>query len=184
MTVTADGLKRTNDGKLFVTIAGSDGSSTPAGAPGFATLMAQSFAAVSGAADTNENALATVTIPANTLGANGALFIETHWAFTNNANTKTLRLRFSGIGGTAIFSQGATTQQTGWARTMMANRGVTNSQFASSIITYVGNTIGNSIGSTAAIDTTAATTLVISGQKATAGDTLTLEGYSVWCLRP
>jgi hypothetical protein len=34
-------------------------------------------------------------------------------------------------------------------------------------------------GTTAAVDTTAATTIVISVQKATAGDTVKLESYSV-----
>lgn len=150
-------------------------------APANGITLGQSLAAVTAPADTLENVLATVTIPAGAMGLNGLLRINTGWSFTNNANSKNLRIRFNGVGGTAYMSAvGFTTQLSIQADTTIGNRNSASSQ--------VGGTgrIGTGAGTffvtaptTSAADTTAATTVVFTAEKAVAGDTVTLEWYSV-----
>lgn len=154
------------------------------GVGGVPYLLASSFVAVSGAGDTVENTLATITVPANALGANGILRIQTIWTYTNSANNKILRVRYSGASGTVFKTQTATTTVAAYNETIIANRGLTNSQVGpfSSIQAALGTATGASI--TAAIDTTAATTIVITGEKASGGETLTLDGYMVELIKP
>lgn len=147
--------------------------------PNFPIILAASAVAVSCPVDTSEDILANIPIPANALGPNGVLRITTAWSFTNNANNKTLRVRFSGIGGTAYLSAVKTVEVGVDVFQVIANRGVTNSQHGHGIQ-------GNSTGSisvngniSSAVDTTAATNLVITGQKATGTDVLTLESYLI-----
>lgn len=148
-----------------------------------ARILAQSAVAVSGAADTNENTLATIPVPANAMGPNGTLRIWTSWTYTNSANVKTIRVRFSGAAGTQFFSRGETTTAIANNVTTISNRNATNSQVsggtANGTLTVTG--LGTSTGAivTGAVDTTVATTLVITGQKALDSETLTLERYLV-----
>jgi hypothetical protein len=176
MTAMADGVKRTNDGKMFVTIAGADGSSTPVGAPGFSTALAQSNTAVSGAGDTNENTLATITIPANTLGANGGVLLKAWVAQNNSAGTKTWRVRYSGAAGTIYFTTTATTQTSAFFEVWIGNDAATNAQRGSSH-GIIGTALVGAATGTSAVDTTAATTILITAQKNTGGDTMTLNNY-------
>jgi hypothetical protein len=138
----------------------------------------QSAAAVSCAADTAENVLATITVPAGAMGPNGTIRVWTSWSYTNGANNKVLRVRFGGGAGTSYLGFTATTTAGARFFTEISNRNATNSQFggigASGSFGASTNTY-----STSAVDTTAATTIVISGTKASAGDTLTLERYLV-----
>jgi hypothetical protein len=180
-SIDKNGLARTEDGKLYVT---SVGTASITGGSGVPILLAQSFAAASGAADTNENTLATVTVPANTLGANGSLRIVTYWSFTNNANNKTCRVRFSGAAGTTYYTQTYTTQLVATAEVFIGNRNATNSQAGWFRQSNGAGSTSISTLSTSAVDTTAATTLLITGQKATGTDALTLEGYIVEYIKP
>ena len=115
--------------------------------------------------------LATITIPAGLLGANGKLKIYPLWATTNNANVKTLRAIFSGSTCTTMTSQSVPNNS---GLVIIRN---TNSESAQKCSSGLVAGIGSSGGSIASItiDTTAATTLVISGQLAVGTDTLTLE---------
>ncbi len=62
--------------------------------------------------------------------------------------------------------------------TQISNRNATNSQVGHVAATGgLGGATGGIV--TAAVDTTAATTIVITGQKATLGETLTLEQYII-----
>lgn len=142
-------------------------------------ILARSGAAVSGAADTNENILATITIPAGLLGANGMIRVKTMWSFTNSANTKAMRVRFGGISGTAFMAATGFTTQVGLqSETIIMNRGATNSQVGGTpTITTDAGTLFVTTKATATADTTAATTVVITGQKATGAETLTLEAW-------
>ena len=119
--------------------------------------------------------LATITIPAGLLGANGKLKIYPLWSTTNNANVKTLRAIFSGS--TCITM---TTQSVSNNSGLVIIRN-TNSESAQKTSSGLVAGIGSSFGSIASttIDTTAATTLVISGQLAVDTDTLTLEDLFV-----
>lgn len=160
-------------------------SALSVGAASAATVLAQSFVPVSAPADTTEDTLATITVPANTLGANGALRITTFWTFTNGANNKTLRARFSGASGTQYLNVTFTTQLEFIGTTVIGNANAMNSQGGYSIGTYSGGThLQGGSRITSAVDTTASTTIVLTGQKATAGDTLTLEGYMVEVIKP
>ncbi len=144
-------------------------------------VLGKSGAAVNTPADTSEDTLATINIPANAMGANGVLRIYTLWAFTSSGNNKTLRIRFSGASGT-IYMNPVFTTSVGYASlTMIANRNATNSQvgFASAATNGGLGTSSASANVTSSVDTTAATSLVITGQKASAGETLTLESYLV-----
>ena len=145
-------------------------------------VLGASAVAASGAADTNENTLATVTIPAGAMGLNGILRVTSLWSYTNSVNNKTLRIRLGGIGGTSYLAVTATTSSLFADVREIANRGAANSQVTKSSGVQFGTSSGAVV--TGAIDTTAATTLVLTGQKASAGETLTLESYLVELILP
>ena len=119
--------------------------------------------------------LATITIPAGLLGAKGKLKIYPLWATTNNANVKTLRATFSGSTCTTMTSQSVPNNS---GLVIIRN---TNSESAQKTSSGLVAGIGSSFGSIASttVDTTATTTLVISGQLAVGTDTLTLEDLFV-----
>lgn len=169
--VYREGVAYTPDGALYV---------APAPGSGLPYVLAQSFAAVSGAADTNENTLATITIPANAMGANGAVRIYTLWTVNNNANAKTARIKF---GGTTYESLTLANNTNFADLVIVGNRGVTNSQvgFPSNHTNPFG--LINSAAASSAVDTTAAVTILLTAQKATGSDTMTLEGYIVELIR-
>ena len=115
--------------------------------------------------------LATITIPAGLLGANGKLKIYPLWSTTNNANVKTLRAIFSGSTCTTMTSLSVPNNS---GLVIIRN---TNNEAAQKCSSGLVAGIGSSTGSIASttVDTTATTTLVISGQLAVGTDTLTLE---------
>lgn len=157
------------------------------GANGAARILGASAVAVSGGADTNENILATITIPAGAMGLNGILRVWHSWTVTNSANNKILRVRLGGIGGTQMASATLTTSATAVCLTHIANRGAANSQISppNASSTFLGLVAASSSAlQTASIDTSAATTLVLTGAKASAGETLTLESYLVELILP
>lgn len=138
------------------------------------------FATQSGAvraapANTSETILQTITIPAGMLGPNGRMILELHTNQTNNANVKTIKVRLGGIGGTAFADVAVTSSTNGHLLVNIWNQNATNSQRGG---VPAANSapfgVYGSASVTAAIDTTAAVDLVITGQKATAGDTLEL----------
>lgn len=141
-------------------------------------VLAQAVVNASCDATTNENALATITLPANTLGANGSVEILATWAMTNSANNKTTRVRFSGPAGTEFQNRIVTTQASSQQLTSISNAGATNSQRGMGLGSPGNGETTNAIV-VGAIDTTADTTIVLSGQKTLAGETLTLVKYRV-----
>lgn len=145
-------------------------------------ILGASAVAVSGAADTAENILATVNVPAGAMGLNGILRVYSLWTFTNGADDKICRVRLGGIGGTAFGSTTATTSATLTDFRQIANRGAANSQVSTSSGVQFATSSGATV--TGAIDTSAATTLVLTGQKETGANTLTLEAYTVELLIP
>jgi hypothetical protein len=149
-----------------------------------AYVLAKSAVAASNTAVTTEEALATITIPANAMGPNGFLRIFTAWTFTNSANTKTFRVRLGGISGTVFWQAAISTQNVFRDIFLIANRNATNSQVGSHIVAAetaggLGQLGGGNLYQTGTIDTSASTTLVITGQKGSSGETLTLEMYFV-----
>lgn len=142
-------------------------------------VIAQSAVPVSVGVSSAEETVATIAIPANAMGPNGTLRIFTSWTYTNGADDKILRVRFSSVSGTVYHQTTATTTATQSILTQISNVNATNAQKSGSASALTG--FGGSSGAivTSSVDTTAATTIVITGQKETAGDTLTLERYLV-----
>jgi len=119
--------------------------------------------------------LATITIPAGLMGANGKLKIYPLWATTNNANTKTLRLNIGGVVCSTMTSQNVPNNSG-----LLIIRNI-NSESVQKCSSGLVAGIGSSFGSIAAptVDTSAATTITITGQLAAGGDTMTLEDLFV-----
>lgn len=149
-------------------------------------ILAASAVAVTCPADTNENILAAIPIPAGMMGLNGILRVKCMWSHTGSANAKNWKVRLGGIGGTAFFSNGDTTAgiTEHFSETQIHN---VNSQSVQKGLTRSATNLGSLFVTTrvaGAIDTSVAQTLVITGQKASAGESLVLESYLVELLRP
>lgn len=142
-------------------------------------VLGQSSVAVSCTASTSEEVLASVVVPAGAMGPNGRLFISTLWTVTSSANNKNLRTRFGGISGTIYGSVTATTVACAIDQRIIANRNSESSQVGSPNGTVGGLGATPTAVSTSTVDTSLATTVDITGQKASAGETLTLESYCV-----
>lgn len=142
-------------------------------------VLGASAVAVSHTGNTNETALATVALPAGSMGANGLLRVTSLFTVTNSANNKTLRTRLGGISGTAFQSLTLTTNETNMSQRLIQNRNSQSSQVGSAAA--VGGSFGNSSNSvvTGAIDTASAQDVVISGQLANSGETITLQSYLI-----
>jgi len=119
--------------------------------------------------------LATITIPAGLLGANGKLKIYPLWSTTNNANQKTLRATF---GGSVCSTMTSYSVPNNSGLLIIRN---TNSESAQKTSSGLVAGIGSSSGSIASttIDTSAATNITITGQLAVGTDTMTLEDLFV-----
>jgi hypothetical protein len=147
-----------------------------------ARVLGASGAAVSAGAVTSEEVLATITVPAQSLGSNGTIRILSTWSVTNSANNKTLRLRYSGASGTIVSNFTATTQPLLRIEAQITNTNTTTQTTAGITWASAGNSV---LASTSpGVDTTADTTIVITGQKASSGETLTLVSYNVELTRP
>lgn len=123
---------------------------------------------------TGETALATIAIAAGTLGANGVLRISAYWSYTNNGNNKTFRVRLGGISGTAFSTSVTTTAISTRLQLEIWNR--------NSAAVQVATNAGGS-PTTGTVNTAVAQDLVLSGQLANGGDTMTLEGYIIEAFR-
>ena len=160
----------------------TDRALTPSNLADFGALRLLGCSAVplSHTGDTSQTTLATVSVPANFLGANGLIIIIPLWSVTNNANTKTLRVKFGAtefLNATPLASV-ATHQSI----IVIRNRGATNSQVgAQANFAGIGSSTAGVV--TAAIDTTAAVDITLTVQLGTGTDTATLEGYLILALK-
>jgi hypothetical protein len=147
------------------------------------TLLAASGVAVALTGTTNETAMATISIPAGAMGLNGGVMVKSVWSYTNSANAKTIRGRLGGIAGTTFLSFGATvTSAMSDMQRRFRNRGSASSQICSLPVGSFTNGGSTSAPATMAIDTAATQDVVLSGQLASAAETITLESYEVWLL--
>lgn len=166
-------------GTSIKTIAGA----SPLGSGNIAPILvlAQSAVAVPLTGVTTETTLASITVPANTVGINGSLRITTLWSYTNGSNAKNLRVY---LGGVLFLGQAPTTTNASQWQTIIRNRGSLTSQIG------FGPQGGSPYGATSTTNATASLnmaiqqTIAITGQLASASDTLTLEGYTVEVLNP
>ena len=132
-------------------------------------------APVSLTGSTSAVTLATITIPAGLMGANGKLKIYPLWSTTNNANAKTLRLNFGGSTCSTMVSQSVPNNSG-----LLIIRNI-NSESVQKCSSGLVAGIGSSTGSIASptVDTSAAKAITITGQLAFGTDTLTLEDLFV-----
>lgn len=153
-------------------------------------VIAASGAAVSCAADVAENTLATITVPAGLMGLNGTLRVTTLWSWTNSANNKTAKIYFgaagAGTGGTLYMSTIYTTTTGTRDQRQVTNRNSASSQVggANGFMTAAGWGTTSGAVVTSTVNTGTASEIVLTGQKASAGETLTLESYLVELIAP
>lgn len=143
-------------------------------------LLAASFVAVPHTGDTAETTLATVTIPANSMGAKGFVRVRAVYSFTGSTNVKAPRIRFGGTGGTLYVNYSISTASFVSFATdiIIGNRNNTSSQVgAGGPNTAFG--FGTAAPITSSVDTTSDVDLVLRGVLANAGETITLEYYTV-----
>lgn len=138
-------------------------------------IIAQYAVGVTAPADTNENTLATITIPGGVMGANGRLYVEAYFTVTASTNSKTWRVR---LGSTALHT-GSTASGTGVSVGIMASIANRNSESSQVGTGFTGNGVSATAHPTGTVDTTADQTLTITGQKTTGAETMTLAQYTV-----
>lgn len=134
----------------------------------------------------NETALATFTIPGGTMGANGALRVTFMFSFTGSTNIKTLRLRFGGVSGTIYSLLGTATATFVSAQfmTIIRNRNSASSQIGFSTAGGSSPFVLNSTANiTSSVDTSNDVDVVITGQLASSGETITLQSAMVEVLK-
>ena len=142
--------------------------------------IAASAVGVSAPADTSEDILATITIPAGALGANGGVRIKSAWTLTSSGNNKTVRARLGGISGTVFQSVTYTTVANAITESAFHNRNSASTQMFFHLSTRATDAIYNLYGySTMAQNTANALDIVLTAQKASGGETMTLEYYTV-----
>jgi hypothetical protein len=146
--------------------------------PGVWRVIANSGVQVPHTGDTAETTLATVTVPAGAMGANGAVRIWALYSWTNDGSNKTPRIRWNGVGGTIVHGFTATTTNGEQAMVIIRNRNSASSQITQ-IAAYAG--IGNMSTSliTDTVNTASAVDIVFRGTLGDSTDTIAIEGYTV-----
>lgn len=153
------------------------------GANGTVRIIGSSAVAVTNGATVTEDTFVTTNLAAGAMGTNGLLRVKTWWTVTNSVNNKTMRVRFSGGAGTIAASYVVTTAPSLVMVTEIQNANATGAQMMANFgLSSAGIGINNP--QRPSIDTSVATSVVITGQKALAGETITLESYIVELILP
>ena len=146
---------------------------------GTGVVLGQSAIPTSHTGDTAEAILATVRIPANTMGENGRVAVEALFSHSANANAKTPRIKFGGATVGWGFPVNASTASSKFGNSVQ-NRGSLTSQAFLSAGALGPNSSGSSTTvATASVDTSQDVNVTITGQLAVATDTIALESYQV-----
>lgn len=126
----------------------------------------------------NETVLARIAVPANSMGKNGLINIESLWsAGANNANAKTARIYFGSTVGTKYLEVDLANGLSGHYRNIIQN--------VNNVAVQNGGPVAGVFGAiataipTGAINTLLATEIVVTGQLANQADTMTLEDVHV-----
>jgi hypothetical protein len=143
-------------------------------------VLAQSAVPSSVTGTTSETVLATITIPANAMGPNGAVRVTSQWSYTNSANTKTTNQRFAGFQARTV---PLTTTSSRSDIFLITNRNATNSQVGSSAGAGAYGTSGGT-SATFSVDTTQPQNITLCGTLTNTSETITLESYIVEILNP
>lgn len=134
---------------------------------------------------TSEIIAALIRVPPGLMGPNAMARLIMNWTVNNNANAKTTGLRIgaigAGTGGTLLHSLSIPSLVRAANHTTIWNRGASNSQISLAQSTsFDPRATSTSAQSTSAIETlTAGFEFVVTGQKATGTDTMTLEAWSL-----
>lgn len=120
-------------------------------------------------ADTAEKTLYTVNMPP--LGINDGYITQVKWDMTSSGNNKTLRAK---VGGTQIYSQAFTTNESDVRDLFFFNRAATNANISGHSNSNVYGGSGADL-STSSIQTNVAAAHIVTGQKASAGEVLTVK---------
>jgi hypothetical protein len=141
--------------------------------------IAQSYAPVTrssnNSTDTTYTTLATVTVPAGTMNANGKIVIEQDWKHTNSAGTKNLRVDW---GGNWITGPSVTTTVNSYFMLAIKNANSLASQIMLNGIAFA----SSNLDTTSAVDTTqdVAIDFKCNWGANVASEQIILRGYSVW----
>ena len=128
-----------------------------------------------------DRVLATISIPAGCMGANGRVEVETCWTYQTSGNTKTFSQKF---GGTFTFhTQTATASNLAAFLTGFVNQGATNAQKQVNSPYGAGLSATTASIATAAIDSTAAQDITIVGKSAAVNEYVQLESCKVTLVR-
>lgn len=149
-------------------------------------VVSKSFVTLSAhTGTTNETALWTWTMPAGFLGANGGLRIRGYFsAVTSSANTKTVRVRFGGLGGTVVATPLAGTTGTTYSfQAEIFNRNSVSTQIGLGVSNRSDLLQSQVNTASAAVNTAVAQDVTITIQLASSGETITPEGYIIEALR-
>ena len=143
---------------------------TPVVPSGTLTAVTGSNASYTGS--TTETTLINVTVPAGAIGNNGQIVVTSNWATNNSAGAKAGVVY---LGGSAVGSSSSYTTSTGGSSmNSIRNRGALTAQTSQLI---GGAATGASVYT--AINTTASTSITITGDIATATDNVILEGFTI-----
>jgi hypothetical protein len=138
--------------------------------------IVQKSAVSASVASVTETALATYTIPAGSIGANGVIRVSAYFSFPNSANAKTMFVRLGGLTGTAFLSNSATTNA-GWRYIVeIYNNNSQSSQVGGPASGAIG--ANNATTVVSAVNTAINQDLVISGLT-NGTETLTLNNYII-----
>lgn len=166
---------------IFITDVGPSGTVFTSDGVRWAPLNGRALVAVSGTpatvtGTTAETTLATVTIPAGVLGANGRVIVSALWSLSSSINLRTPRVRFGG----SVFAAAAVSTLAAAVRVgaEIQNAGSAGAQvaFAAGAALLEVSTDSNVVGS---VDTSVDQVLVLSGQVALAAEFVRLEAYTV-----
>lgn len=128
---------------------------------------------------TFQNYLTLPSLPAGLMGTKNALYAECYLSFTGSTNAKTMRFIFGGSTTAIQASTAAAANLSGRASVLIRNRGVANSQISQNVLALGGFAFANVVPNLGTVDTTAAASMVFSGQTTLAGEVLDLEWYEV-----
>ena len=135
---------------------------------------------VTAPADTAENILATILIPAGTMGKNGTLDVQCLFSFTGSTNSKTAAVKFGPtLGGASLMTSVTTATAANLAAnfwTMFANR---NDYKKQSRIVNQGLSVITLAPTEVTVDTTVDNYVYLTGTKATGAESMVLERYVV-----
>lgn len=173
-------VDNTSDANKPISTATQTALNAKADASNAVYVLAQRAVASSVTGTLTETTLATITIPANAMGVNGAIRITPLFSYTNSANTKRLRIKFAG---NEYWNLPVTTTASSQSITMIRNRNAANSQVGMALAVNSGLSQATTAVVTSAVDTTTDQPLTITAQLANTGETITLEAYTVEILK-